>query len=48
VNYGGIVSDVCCLVGIYTGRVVKCEKPADLAVQLPSDMEPDIRFPCSR
>ena len=38
-TYGPSVTDLFRLVGAYTGRVVKGEKPADLPVVLPTKFE---------
>jgi putative tryptophan/tyrosine transport system substrate-binding protein len=38
-SYGGSFTDTARLVGIYTGRVVRGEKPADLPVQQTTKVE---------
>jgi putative tryptophan/tyrosine transport system substrate-binding protein len=39
VSYGGLTSDAYRLTGVYTGRVLKGEKPADLPVQQATKVE---------
>jgi putative ABC transport system substrate-binding protein len=38
-SYGPVVSEYARLVGAYTGRILKSEKPADLPVQLATRFE---------